>query len=346
MKMTLFRSQRRAARIRRCATTAACLLATHLSLAAALHKPIAPAAAAGASEPALEILKVQGNIYMIVGAGGNITAQVGEDGIVLVDTGSAEKSSQVIQALRQLSSKPLRFIINTHAHADHTGGNEALSKIGKFVGDRTEPEASYAAIFAHENVSTSLQAPPDGTPAASSLALPTDTFFNASMDFSFNNESLQIIHVPIAHTDGDSIVYFRHSDVVSTGDVFITTGFPYIDLRRGGTINGIIDALNLIIDITIPLDKEEGGTLVIPGHGRLCDEADVVNYRDMLTVVRDRIQDLINKGMKLEQVKAARPTRGYDARWGTDKGAWTTDDFVEAAYRSLHTSPSVSPAHR
>jgi glyoxylase-like metal-dependent hydrolase (beta-lactamase superfamily II) len=339
MKITLSGPRERLPRIEWRAITTAWLLAVAFPAAAALHKP-----APDAAQPPLEILKVQGNVYMITGAGGNITAQVGEDGIVLVDTGLAERSSQVIQALHQLSSKPLRFIINTHAHADHTGGNEALSKIGKFVGDRTEPEASYAAIFAHENVSTSMQAPPDGTPAAASLALPTDTFFTASMDFSFNNEALQIIHVPIAHTDGDSIVYFRHSDVVSTGDVFITTGFPYIDLPRGGTINGIINALNLIIDITIPLDKEEGGTLVIPGHGRICDEADVVNYRDMLTIIRDRIQDSINKGMKLEQVKASRPTRGYDARWGTDKGAWTTDKFVEAAYRSLHTSPIVGSA--
>ena len=168
-------------------------------------------------------------------------------------------------------------------------------------------------------------------------AWPTETYFNAFHDIYFNNEGIQMIHIPDAITDGDSIVFFRRSDVVSTGDIFMTTNYPIIDLQNGGSINGIIDALNFILDLTIPADKQEGGTMVIPGHGRLCDEADVVEYRDMVTIIRDRIQDMVKKGMTLEQVKAAKPTRDYDPLYGSTTGFWTTDMFVEAAYKSLST---------
>jgi cyclase len=144
-----------------------------------------------------------------------------------------------------------------------------------------------------------------------------------------------VLHQPAAHTDGDSIVFFRKSDVVVAGDVFVTTTFPLINLAQGGSFNGIIDALNRIIDLTVPRDKQEGGTYVIPGHGRITDEADVVDYRDMVTIIRDRFQNAIKKGMTLEQVKAARLVRDYEGRYGATTGFWTTDAFVEAAYRSL-----------
>jgi glyoxylase-like metal-dependent hydrolase (beta-lactamase superfamily II) len=165
-------------------------------------------------------------------------------------------------------------------------------------------------------------------------ALPTDTYFGEEKDLYFNGEGIQLLHQPVAHSDGDSVIFFRKSDVVVTGDIFLTTTYPVIDIARGGSINGVVDALNRILDITIPKEKQEGGTMVIPGHGRLCDEADVVEYRDMLTIIRDRIQDMVRKGMSLEQVKAARPTTDYDGRYGRD-ASWTKDMFVEAVYRSL-----------
>jgi glyoxylase-like metal-dependent hydrolase (beta-lactamase superfamily II) len=141
--------------------------------------------------------------------------------------------------------------------------------------------------------------------------------------------------MPAAHTDGDSVVYFRHNDILATGDVFTTTGYPMIDVQRGGSINGVVDALNRILDIAFPDFRLEGGTLIIPGHGRICDSADVAYYRDMVTIVRDRVQDMVKKGLTLEQVKAAKPTRDYDPRYGSSSGPWTTDMFVEAVYKSL-----------
>jgi glyoxylase-like metal-dependent hydrolase (beta-lactamase superfamily II) len=170
---------------------------------------------------------------------------------------------------------------------------------------------------------------------SAAAALPTTTYFNESKEFFFNDEAVQMLHQPAAHSDGDSIVFFRRSDVVSTGDVFDTVTYPRIDLRRGGSLQGVIDALNRILDLTIPAAQQEGGTMVIPGHGRLCDEADVVEYRDMVTILRDRIADMIHRGMTLEQVKAARPTRDYDGRYGATSGPWTTELFVEAAYQDI-----------
>jgi glyoxylase-like metal-dependent hydrolase (beta-lactamase superfamily II) len=166
-------------------------------------------------------------------------------------------------------------------------------------------------------------------------AWPTDTYHGDSQELFFNGEAIQMFHPKPAHTDGDSIVFFRRSDVVSTGDIFMTTNYPIIDVQNGGSINGVVDALNFILDITIPSEKQEGGTMVIPGHGRLCDEADVVEYRDMVTIIRERVQDMIKKGMTIEQVRTARPTRDYDPLYGSTSGSWTTDMFVEAVYKSL-----------
>ena len=281
----------------------------------------------------IHILPVQGDIYMIVGPGGTHTVQAGDDGVLLVDTKTAELSDKILESVRQLSKKSIHYIINTHADADHTGGNEPLAKAGiTITGGNVAGNISDAgvgaAIIAHDNVLTRM-------PKEPFRALPTDTFFTEEKDLFFNGEGIQLLHQPMAHTDGDTIVFFRRSDVVSTGDIFLTTTYPVIDLAKGGSINGIVGALNRILDITIPREKQEGGTMVIPGHGRLCDEADVVEYRDMLTIIRDRIQDMIRKGMSLEQVKAAQPTLDYDARYGTATGSWTTAMFIEAAYRSL-----------
>jgi cyclase len=288
-------------------------------------------AMAGPKPGALDIIHVHGNVYMLNGGGGNITLQFGKDGALLVDAGAATKSTEVLAALHQLTDRPLRYILDTTADADHTGGNGAVGKIGQTIigGDEanfTSGLSDGAKIYAYETVLGRLAAGPGAD-------LPTDAYVRSEKDLYFNDEAVQLLHQPAAHSDGDTIVFFRKSDVLSTGDVFVTDGYPTIDLAHGGSIQGEIAALNRILELTVPADKEEGGTMVVPGHGRLCDEADVAYYRDMVTIIRDRIQDLVNKGMTLEQVKAARPTADYDPRWGTDTG--NRDRFIEAVYAGV-----------
>jgi glyoxylase-like metal-dependent hydrolase (beta-lactamase superfamily II) len=284
-------------------------------------------------------LHVQGNVYLLAGAGGNMAVQIGDDGVLLVDAGAGNVSEKTIAAIRQLSDKPIRLIVNTHAHPDHAGGNEALSKAGTRGGGgrASDNPGPGAMVMAHEAVLWAVSAQP-GKPGALTLpvgAWPTDTYSGKSKDAFLNGEAVQLLHEPAAHTDGDTIVFFRRSDVVVAGDVFDVTAYPLIDTARGGTFTGVIAALNRIIDLTIPRDWQDGGTMVIPGQGRVADESDVVEYRDMLTIIRDRIQAMIKKGMTLEQVQAARPTFEYDGRYGLATGPWTTAMLVEAAYRDL-----------
>ncbi len=285
----------------------------------------------------VHVLPVQGNVYMLVGGGGNVTIQIGDDGVLLVDTSFPQLSDKILAEIRKLSTKPIRYIVNTHVHDDHVGGNENLGKRGNTIagGNVGNDAPTGATIIAHENVLNRMSAP-TGTQAPFPVAAwPTDTYFTKQKEVFFNNEAVVIMHQPAAHTDGDSIVYFRRSDVVSTGDIFVTTSYPIIDQARGGSITGIIKSLNYLLDLAIPKDKQEGGTYIIPGHGRLCDEADLLEYRDMVTIIRDRIEDLIKKGRTLEQVKAAKPTLDYDGRYGTTTGFWTTDMFIEAVYKDL-----------
>jgi cyclase len=305
----------------------------------------APASSVPRQNPAgaeLRILPVQGNVYMLVGAGGNITAQVGSNGVLLVDAGLAQMSDKVIAAVRTLSDKPIRYIINTHVHPDHVGGNESLANTGggsarevELVNTPGETAAHSVQIIAHQNVFDRMSVPPKGQKPYPETAWPTDTYVGLEKELYFDGEAVQMFHPPAAHTDGDTIAYFRRSDVISAGDIFVTNGYPIIDLKNGGSLQGEIDGLNKILDLAIPAHHEEGGTYIIPGHGRLCDEFDVLEYRDMVTIVRDRIQDMIKKGMTLDQVKAARPTLDYDPRYNTPGGFWTADMFVEAAYKSL-----------
>jgi cyclase len=291
------------------------------------------------SRDEVHVQKVQGNLYMLVGAGGNITLQVGDDGVLLVDTGVAQMSEKVLAAIHGLSDKPIRYIINTHVHADHTGGNETIAKAGmtiaggNVVGDIGASAANQAAVYAFQTVLDRMSAPTGQQRATPPGAWPTEVYTTAERKMYFDGEGIEMIHIPEAHTDGDTLVFFRRSDVISTGDIFVTTGYPFVDLERGGNIQGLIAGLNRIIELAIPKDLQEDGTLVIPGHGRLCDVADVVFYQEMVTIIRDRVQDLISKGMTLEQVQAARPTRDYDPRYGTAPGA--PDRFVEAVYKSL-----------
>jgi glyoxylase-like metal-dependent hydrolase (beta-lactamase superfamily II) len=242
----------------------------------------------------------------------------------------------VIAAIKHLSDRTIRYIVDTNLHPDHTGGNEKIAKLGATIagGDvanlASDAQAG-AAVIAHQRVLARMSRE---QPKAAFMALPTDSYFGNRKDMFFNDEAVVLLHPVNAHTDGDTMVFFRRSDVIATGDVFNANSYPVIDLAHGGTIQGELDALNQILRVAVSGPKEEGGTLIIPGHGRLCDEADVVEYRDMVTIIRDRVQEMTKKGMTLEQVKAARPTEDYDPRYGGDS-SWTADNFVEAVYRGV-----------
>ena len=274
------------------------------------------------------LLPVQGYTYMLAGAGGNTTLQVGKDGVLVVDTQYAEMAPKILSEIRKLSDKPIVWMVNTHIDQDHSGGNAALAKLGRGPGPRPR-------IIAHENVLNRMTERLPNQPPVPDEALPNDEYGTPQMDLFFNGEAVVIYHMPRAHTDGDSIVFFRRSDVISVGDIFTPDQWPAIDLARGGSVEGTLDALNYILTLTVPERYQDGGTLVVPGHGRISNEADVVEYRNMLTIVRDRVQDLLKKGMTLEQVKAARPARDYETEY-SERGLWTKDMFVEAVYRSLN----------
>jgi cyclase len=273
----------------------------------------------------VHVFPVQGDVSMLVGPGGNTTVQAGKEGIVVVDTQTALAAPQVMAAIRTLSATPIIWVINTSLDADHMGGNETLIRLGGST-DASEK----ARVVVHENVLNRLVAPGIAQARVADAASINDTYFRSPKDFLFNGEAVMVYHMPAAHTDGDSIVLFRKSDVISSGDVFTPDRYPMIDLANGGSVQGLLDGLNKILEMAVAGKYQEGGTFVIPGHGRLCDEADVVEFRDMVTIIRDRVQDLIKKGMTLDQVKAGKPSRDYDTQY-----AGSPDVFVEAIYRSL-----------
>jgi cyclase len=300
-----------------------------------------------AQTPGLEVLQVRPNVYMIAGAGGNVGVQVGDDGVVVVDAGSAASADVLLAAIRKITSAPIRYVIDTSADPDHVGGNQKISQAGetlftgRTIGLPSEFAGTAASILATENVLTRMSAPEGAAPNAASL--PTETFFYARKYMFLNGEGIEVLHQPAAHTDGDALVFFRRSDVIVAGDILDTTRFPVIDVARGGSIDGEIAALNRLVDMAIPsvpIVSREAGTSIIAGHGRICDQLDVVEYRDMVTIIRDRVRDLIKAGRTLDQVKASDPARGYKARYGSTTGPWTTDRFVEALYRSLTAAKS------
>lgn len=322
---------------------------------------------------AVYVLPVRENVFMISGAGGNITASVGVDGVLMVDTGLAQMGEEVLGAIRRIQDalqvqglllmepakrggaetesrmpyhpsmsmdlpmRPVRHIINTHAHAENVGGNEYFAALGTTytsgnVAGTIADAGEGARVMAHENALNRML-----LAERSFASLPTLTYFTDGFKFRtyFNGEGIRLFHVPNAHTDGDTIVYFRGSDVISTGGIFSMETFPAVDVEAGGHIDGIIDALNFIIDLSIPEFRTEGGTMIVPGHGRLADSADVTYYRDMLTIIRDRVLHMIDGGMSLGEIQEARPTFGYNGRWGAEEGAWTTEMFVQAIFRNL-----------
>jgi glyoxylase-like metal-dependent hydrolase (beta-lactamase superfamily II) len=302
-----------------------------------------PAAAGGAGE--IEVLQLRPNFFMIAGNGANIAVQIGDDGVVVVDAGLAARADAVVAAIKKLTPQPIRYIIDTSADADHVGGNETLSKAGQTlftnpgsIGITGDFLGGVASILAAQKVLERMTAPTGRAAPYPIGATPTETFDFPRKYMYLNGEGIEMLHQPAAHSDGDVMVFFRRSDVVVAGDVLDTTRFPVIDIARGGSVSGEIAALNRLVDLAIPsvpIVSREAGTLVVPGHGRICDQTDVADYRDMLTIVRDRIRDLRKAGMTLAQIKATSPTRGYTKRYGSDAGTWTTDNFVEAVFRSL-----------
>jgi glyoxylase-like metal-dependent hydrolase (beta-lactamase superfamily II) len=297
----------------------------------------------GSSEVSLQaftsdvrVTPVQRRVYLVAGGGGNVVFQVGKDGVVVVDSGNGHSTALVLQAIRGISDGPIRHIVNTSLDPNYVGGNAVLAASGRTINSYTSYTSQFApteraAIYAFESVLTGMRDSKSPGATYPHDAWPTDTYFVDSMELAFNDEAIQILHQPNAISDGNSIVYFRDSDVITTGNLFLTNAYPRIDVENGGSIGGVIGALNRIIDLAIPASNQEGGTMIIPGEGRICDEYDVVMYRDMITIVRDRIQHLIKNGANLDQVVAAQPTQDFDPRYGTEDGM----RFIRATYQSL-----------
>jgi cyclase len=324
-----------------------CLLAVAAVIPALVATPIAQGSATSPAE--IEVLQLRPNFYMVAGGGANVALQVGEDGVVVVDTGSAANAGAVLAAVQKVTPAPIRYVINTGSGADHVGGNETISKAGiTLLGTRVTglpgsanfngPGPGPASILAMERVLARMSAPTGRVAPYSAASWPTETFEFGQKNMYLNGEGIEIIHQPAAHSDGDAIVFFRRSDVIVAGDILDAMRFPTIDVARGGSIQGEIDALNRLVNMAIPsvpIITREEGTLVIPGHGRVYDQFDVVAYRDMITIIRDRVRDLKAEGMTLEQVKAAAPAKGYMGRYGSGPGPGATNSFIEAVYRSL-----------
>jgi glyoxylase-like metal-dependent hydrolase (beta-lactamase superfamily II) len=318
-------------------------IALFLTLGAWSHSASAQRAPANGR---IEVVQLRENFYVIGGAGGNIVVQIGPQGVILVDSGSTAQAPEVLAAIRRLTPLPNRYNINTSMDADHVGGNEVLSKAGLSIlpgavaagaglGDDVLANFGYASVLAHENVLTRMSA---ANPPIPSVYYPTKTFFYRQYAMYLNGEGIQVIHQPAAHTDGNVIVFFRRGDVIATGDVIDTTRFPFIDVERGGTLQGELDALNRLMDMSIhnvPLTWYPDRTFLVPGHGHVYDKLDLLEYRDAITIIRDRVQDLIDQGKTLAQVQAANPTLGYRSQYGTDSGPWTTEKFVAAVYAEL-----------
>ena len=287
----------------------------------------------------LEVIRLRSNFYVIAGGGANVSVQFGEDGVVLVDSGSAGSSAKMLAAIKKVTAETIRYVINTGPDADNVGGNGSLAKAGTALGGRSNTLGETgAAVLARLEVLNHVSAPTGKVAQFPLEVWPTETFFDKQKALYLNDEGIQVITLAPAHTDADSLVYFRRSDVIAAGNIIDTRHFPVIDLEKGGNIQGEIEALNRLVEMaipSIPLVYKAGGTYVVPGHGHVLEQADVVDYRDMVTVIRDLVQRGIQKGMTLQQIQQMSPAAGYRIRYGSDTGPWTTNRFVEAIYKSL-----------
>jgi cyclase len=292
----------------------------------------------------IHVLPLRNNVYMFVGDGGNVIAQLGEQGALIVNTGAGKMTDKIIDAIRKLAPDSfIQFVANTGYQADYTGGNGKFNQagrdpslVGSFFSNQHPEAGNTATLIAHQNTQNylnDLMYPEE--------ALPTDTFLEERRRKFHNDDSIEMFWEPHSVTDGEAIVVFRRADVIATGDIFNTTAYPVIDLKRGGSVQGEINALNDILGRTVYEHEEDGGTIVIPGHGYVCNEHEVLEYRDMMVIIRDRMLDMIKKGATLQQVKAARLTADYDTRYGANSGPWTTEMFVEAVYNSLKNPPAA-----
>jgi len=287
---------------------------------------------------ALETIQIRPNVFVIFGAGSNVAVHVGEDGVILVDSGATAMADNLLAAVRAITKQPIRMIINTSADADHVGGNDKVGSAGIAINPDSFSDEEHATVLAHENVLQRMSTPKGNETPFPVDMWPNETFTSKLRSMYINDDAIQVIRQLGAHTDGDTMVHFRRADVIVTGDVIDLRQFPVIDPARGGSIQGEFEALNHLLDLTVPampLVLKPGRTLLVPGHGRVSDYGELVEYRDMVTVIKDIIQDMITRGMTLEQVKAANPTQGYRRRYGADSGPWTTDMFVEAIYNGL-----------
>ncbi len=332
-------------------------------------------AAAPAQAQGLDVLRVRDNIFMVVGGGGNSTIQTGEQGVLVVNTKTEEAAQDLLGVIHRITEKPLGHVATTHSHPalegtakeaavvrngpngairvivdtdprpDQTGGNAVISMAGSTVTggnvtfDITDATKG-AEIFAHENALLKLSGATGGKAPLPQAGWPTSTFHGREKAIFFNGEAVRMYHEPAAETDGDLIVFFRRSDVIATGDFYTPTRYPMIDVAAGGTVNGVIAALNHIIALSTPAFGQEGGTLIVPGHGHLSNYGDVVNYRDAVTIIRDRVQAMIKDGKSLKQVKAAKPSFDFDPEYGATDGPWTTEMFIEAVYSTLKAKKS------
>jgi glyoxylase-like metal-dependent hydrolase (beta-lactamase superfamily II) len=282
-------------------------------------------------------VRIADSLYVVHGPDGNVVVQFGPDGAAVVDTQRDERGQALLNEINSIiGPRQIRFLFNTSADVEHTGANQLIREAGEQVfGGNVAGQASdladEAAHLAHENVLLRMSE----TAGVSDGDWPKETYATNKYDLYFNGQGVQLFHEPSAHTNGDSIVYFRGADVLVAGDLWDTTSYPRIDTAAGGSINGVLAGLNHMIDLAIPSHKQEGGTMVVPGRGRVGDESDLVEYRDMVTIIRDRIKAMADRGMSLEQVKAARPSFDYDGRYGAATGPWTTDMFITAVYEGV-----------
>lgn len=282
----------------------------------------------------LETLAVQGQVHVLAGPNGNTVVQTGNDGVLVVDPQGEPLADSVLAGIRALTPRDIRYVVLTSAGPQQTGNAGRLAKAGRNVRllDSVDPRGgdARASIIAHVNLLHRMSAT-----GAAADSWPTDTYFTADWSIFSNGEAVQFLHAPQAVTGGDSLVFFRRSDVVSTGPLFDAVAYPRFDPEAGGSINGIIEGLNHVMDLAIAGANQEGGTVVVPGRGRLGDETDVANYRDMVTIVRDRVRDMLARGLTLEQAQRERPTADYDGLYAPQGAEWTADRFVEAVYLDL-----------